>query len=117
MAIKAANEAVLGDLHARIADVFTKVLQTYEKRLDVIENIDPDQLTEDVLTLLMSDSSMPSPAMLSAITKFLKDNEIAFDVPELEALSATEERLQARRSKRGNLSTLTNLALVDKTDE
>ena len=113
MATNAANERVLGDLHARVATVFTKVLETYEKRLDVLDNIKTEELTEEVLSMLMAADTMPSPAMLSAITKFLKDNEIAFDTGEIEALSATEERLTARRAKRQGITRLTNLALVE----
>ena len=113
MADKAATELTLGNLHAQVASVFTKVLTTYEKRLDVIDNIDTTELTEDVLSMLMSESNMPSPAMLSAITKFLKDNEIAYDTKEIEHMSATQERLNARKAKRGNLNDLTTLALVE----
>ncbi len=113
MAIKAANEAVLGDLHASVARVFEKVLATYEKRLDVLENINTEELTDEVLGMLMSADTMPSPAMLSAVTKFLKDNEIAFDTQEIEHLSATQERLNARKAKRGSLASLTTLALVE----
>ncbi len=113
MAIKAANENVLGDLHARVARVFTKVLATYEKRLDAVDGIVVEELTEKALDLLMGDAHLPSPAMLSAITKFLKDNEISFDTEEIELLSATQERLNARKAKRGNLTKLTTLALVE----
>lgn len=113
MANKAATELTLGNLHSQVARVFEKVLATYEKRLDAIENIDTEQLTESVLVMLMSESNMPSPAMLSAITKFLKDNEISFDTKEIEHLSATQERLNARKAKRGSLQSLTTLALVE----
>ena len=113
MADKAATELTLGNLHAQVARVFDKVLKTYEKRLDVLENINTEELTEDVLSMLMSESSMPSPAMLSAVTKFLKDNEISFDTKEIEHLSATQERLNARKAKRTNLINLTTLDLVE----
>lgn len=113
MAVKAANESALGDLHAQVARVFNQVLKTYEKRLDAMDNIVVDNLTEEALGLLMSESNLPSPAMLSAVTKFLKDNDIAFDVEEIDMLSATQERLEARKAKRGKLATLTTLALVE----
>ena len=113
MANKAATELALGNLHAQVALVFDKVLKTYEKRLDILENIKTDELTEEALNLLMSESNMPSPAMLSAITKFLKDNEISFDTKEIEHLSATQERLNARKAKRGKLADLTTLSLVE----
>jgi len=87
-------------------------MKTYERRLDVLDNIKTEELTKEVLELLMASDHMPNPAMLAAVTKFLKDNTIAFDTLEIEALSATQERLEARREKRGNLVNLQNLSLV-----
>ncbi len=113
MAKGSATEQVMGNLHAKIARVFEKVLATYEKRLDVADNLDTSEMEEDMLALLMGDNIMPNPAMLAAVTKFLKDNDIAFDTEEIEKLSATEERLNARKAKRTNLASLTKLALVE----
>jgi len=113
MAKGSATEQALGDLHAKVAVVFEKVLATYEKRLDAADNVDTENMEEDMLALLMSDNIMPNPAMLAAVTKFLKDNSIAFDTEEIEKLSATEERLAARKAKRTNLVNLTNLSVVN----
>lgn len=113
MAKGAAKEQSMGDLHSAVARVFNRVLETYEKRLAAAESIDITEVGEEVLGLLMDDNIMPNPAMLAAVTKFLKDNEISFDIEEIEKLSATEERLKARKDKRGKLSNLTNLVLVD----
>ncbi len=103
MAKNSANEATLGTLHAKVAIVFTKVLDTYEARLDmpVPEEGDPMPEVE------------PNPAMMGAITKFLKDNSIAFDTEEVEALSDTEQRLAQRRKQRAKLIDLTTLKVVD----
>jgi len=116
MAKGSAKEHTMGNLHDRIARVFEKVLATYEKRLDAVDGLDATvtaDLGEDMLSLLMGDNIMPNPAMLAAVTKFLKDNDISYDTEEVEKLSATEERLAARRAKRTNLSSLTKLALVE----
>ncbi len=113
MATKAATEIALGNLHAAIARVFKKVLETYEKRLDVMDNIKTDELTDEVLGQLMGADAMPNPAMLAAVTKFLRDNTISFDTQEIEMLSATEERLALRKTKRGDFKRLTQLALVE----
>ncbi len=83
MATQAASERALGTLHDQVARVFAKVLTTYEKRLDVMDNISTEELTEDALNMLMAADAMPNPAMLAAITKFLKDNEISFDTQEI----------------------------------
>lgn len=92
MAKGAANEGALGKLHSKLATVFTKVLERYESKLD--------ELTEDKLADEMLEEFEPSPAMLSAIAKFLKDNEIGLDTEEVEKLNATERRLQEQREKR-----------------
>ena len=112
MAKGAAKEGAMGSLHARVARVFEKVLATYEKRLDAAEAVGMGEVTDDVIEGLMEENIMPNPAMMAAITKFLKDNEIAFDTEEIAKLSATEERLRARKDKRGKLASLTSLTLV-----
>lgn len=106
MAKGAANERALGDLHSKIARVFNRVLETYEERLDA-----PD-VEVDADDPMGQPDKMPSPIMLGAITKFLKDNAVAFDTEEIEQLSATQERLAARKAKRGKLASLTTLELV-----
>jgi len=116
MARGAAKEQALGGLHAKITEVFLRVLETYHKRLDVIEGIDPETLEDEMLAELLKDGGMPNPAMLSAITKFLKDNDIGFDTEKLSELSDQERRLKERREKRGNIVSLTSLAVQTDTD-
>lgn len=112
MAQGAAKEGALGALHSKITSMFIKVLARYEDRLDALETVNPDDITDEVLAALLDESAMPNPAMLGAITKFLKDNAISFDTEKLEELSGTEKRLQERRAKRGNVVSLTTLAAV-----
>lgn len=110
MAKGAANEAALGGLHAKVAKVFIAVLTRYEQRMDVIDTLDRTEITDEVLLALLDDGAMPSPAMLSAITKFLKDNEINFDAEAIEELSGQERRLAQRKATRGNVISLTTLS-------
>lgn len=110
MAKGAAKEQSLGKLHAKITDVFIKVLERYEARLIALDSIDPDEMEDEVLRELFEDGAMPNPAMLSAVTKFLKDNDIGFDTEKLAELSDQERRLKERREKRGNVVNLTSLA-------
>ncbi|SEN67655.1 hypothetical protein SAMN05216227_102037 [Pseudorhodobacter antarcticus] len=113
MAKGAATEQRLGILHAKVADVFSKVLQRYEDRLDALDAIPSmADVSEEVLTELMTDAAMPNPAMLAAITKFLKDNTISFDSEQLAELSSQERRLQERKANRPAMATLTKLAVV-----
>ncbi len=114
MAEGAAKQRDLGVLHARITTVFQKVLARYEKRLDAIDDIDPTEFESAVLEELFNDNAMPNPAMLAAVSKFLKDNEISFDSEQVAALSDQERRLAERREKRGTLVDLTALVAQNK---
>lgn len=109
MAKGAATEARLGALHDKVADVFLKVLARYEQRLDVLENVNADDISSEVLDELLDDGKLPNPAMLSAITKFLKDNDIGIDSEKVNELSGVERRLAERRKTRGNVVELTTL--------
>lgn len=111
----AATEAALGALHTKIAAVFTKVLERYETRMDALDiaasgELTADSLTEEVLADLLNDGVLPNPAMLSAITKFLKDNEINFDSQQIEELSSQERRLADRLRSRPKLVDLSKLS-------
>lgn len=112
MAKGAANEGRLGTLHSKITEVFIQVLERYETRLDLREQLSTDDLQEEILAKLLDMDFEPNPAMLSAITKFLKDNEISFDTEQLEQLSDQERRLKERREKRGSIASLSTLKVV-----
>ena len=112
MAKGAATERTLGSLHDKVASVFIKVLQRYEARLDVLDTLDTSEIEDEMLRELMEDGALPNPAMLSAITKFLKDNEISFETEQLDELTATERRLAERRADRGKLVSLSQLKAV-----
>lgn len=118
MAKGAATEGHLGKLHSKLADVFIKVLTRYEGRLDVIERYQAgdlevtDQIEQEMLDELFSEGAMPNPAMLSAISKFLKDNEITFDTEQVDQLSSLERRLSERRQNRQNVVKLMTLDRV-----
>lgn len=113
MAKGSATEKALGALHAKITEVFQKVLARYEARLDVLEAVKAGEFEAEMLGELMDDAAIPNPAMLSAITKFLKDNEISFDTEQITELSDQERRLAERREKRSNLVNLTTLQVVN----
>lgn len=99
MAKGAAKEATLGALHSKLATVFTKVLEKYERGLDAINELPADQIEADLIEAI-ADIAEPSPAMLSAVAKFLKDNEIGLDSEEIEKLNSTARRLEDRRAQR-----------------
>ena len=109
---KAASKGDLKRLHMKVAAVFEKVLETYSKRLDAIDNIDMDAIEDDMLQELFNDGAIPNPAMLNAVTAFLKNNEIRFESDEVSRVSALQEALDKRRKERGNVVSLTALKVV-----
>jgi len=113
MAKGAATEKQLGDLHSKLATILSKVLEGYDKKMDlvnqVLEAADPE---DKMISVLLEQNIEPSPAMLSAVAKFLKDNEISVDSQELNQLSAQEERLANRKRNRPNLASITDLQVV-----
>lgn len=89
MAKGASTEQSLGNLHNKVTELFVKVLDEYE-----------------------SAPETANPAMLGAITKFLKDNSISLESETLDELSEMEERLAAKKRNRPNLKSVTTLPLV-----
>lgn len=114
MATGAARESALGKLHSRLTDVFIKVLERYEDRMALAKRIEDGEVSieGDMLEELFSDGAMPNPAMLSAVSKFLKDNEISFDTDQVNELGSLERRLAEQRGKRTNVTTLATLPRV-----
>lgn len=96
MATGAAKESQLGGLHSMLTRVFQKVLDKYERDLDRIEAMSSEELGEEMADML----NEPNPAMLSAIAKFLKDNDIGMDSEAVDELNATQRRLADRREAR-----------------
>ena len=89
MAKGALTEQSLGNLHNKVTELFVKVLDEYE-----------------------STPELANPAMLGAITKFLKDNSISLESEALDELSEMEERLAAKKRNRPNLKAVTTLPLI-----
>ena len=106
MAKGASTEARMGTLHNSLTELFIKVLKTYENNMD--------QLSADTLIdELASEGLMPNPAMLGAISKFLKDNTISVDSQEIDELSSMERRLAAKKANRPSLVSITDLPLAE----
>lgn len=100
MAKGAANETTLGGLHSLLAKVFEKTLQKYLKTLEAVDKLDGDELENELVIAAIAAIGEPNPAMLSALSKFLKDNEIGLDSEEVDQLNATQRQLQDARERR-----------------
>jgi hypothetical protein len=112
MAKGAATEVKLGALHAKIAAVFEKVLLRYEQRLDALDAVNLDDVEDEILKEIFDEGAMPNPAMMNAITAFLKNNEIRFDDEQVDKISALQKGLEDRRKKRANVTELSQLRVV-----
>ena len=108
----AANEKRLGGLHDTLARVFQRVLERYEKSYETLDQLEKDEVSEEMVAML-SEIQEPNPAMLSAIAKFLKDNDIMYDTEEVSKLSAQERRLSEKRARRGNVLSFDKMPLVE----
>ena len=108
MAKGAATEKQLGKMHSMLAQVFTRCLEKQLKVYEAMDKIPEGEIEADMLEAL-SEMTEPNPAMLSAMSKFLKDNEIGLDSEEVETLNATERRLAEKREKRKRAGTLLSL--------
>jgi acetylornithine/succinyldiaminopimelate/putrescine aminotransferase len=118
MAKGAAREDKLGLLHSTLSRVFIKVLEKYEMQLAVIDKFNErdeagDFVADEFMAAAILELGDPNPAMLSAISKFLKDNEIMYDSEEIDQLSSTQRRLAEMKKKRGNVVTLDNIPLAE----
>ncbi len=99
MAKGAATEQALGAVHSMLAKVFTRSLERQLKIYEALDRIPDGEIEADMLETLV-DMQEPNPALLSAMSKFLKDNDIGVDAGEIETLNATERRLEEQRKKR-----------------
>lgn len=109
---KAANQSKMNTLHDRVAEVFLKVLQRYHDRMDVMAAVNYDDISDEVIKDLLDDAALPSPSMMAAITKFLKDNEVLFEKDVVDRVSDQQRALEEKRKNRPNLSQLTVVPMV-----
>ena len=109
----AASSQSMSKLHSKIAEVFERVLRVYEKRLDVADQIDVNDIEDEMIQQLFNDGIIPQPAMLTAITTFLKQNQVTFDDEQVAKVSELEQRLAERRQNRKNVVQLSSLKAVE----
>lgn len=100
MTKNAATSAVLGDLHKKVATIMIKTLDNFEVQAELAQAAmqaakdDPDAILD------IPEVHEPSAALLGAITKFLKDNDVTCNDETDETRSKLEERLAAKRAAR-----------------
>lgn len=101
--MNAATDKELSELHSKVAKVLLQKLDSVDKAILLIAKYE-DELPEEVVEYL-AEQSNASPALLTVVTKFLKDNDITAVVEESKELTDLEKRLQEKRKRRvGNVS-------------
>lgn len=95
----AATEKELSELHRRVAKTLIAKLDSADQATYLLSIEREEPLPEDILKYLEKQSDA-SPALLTVITKFLKDNDITAVVDESKELTDLEQRLQAKRTRR-----------------
>ena len=99
-----ATEDQLAALHGKVAENMISALeQADEATALLVKYYDDKNLPSDVRKFL-SKIQVVSPSLLTAITKFLKDNNISSDVTEDENLSELQKRLSEKR--KGNVTSI-----------
>lgn len=93
-----ATDKLLGELHGRVAKSMLDALEASDQAQALLDEYS-EELPNDVINYL-SKSAGNNPALLTAVTKFLKDNSITCVIEDNSDMSELEERLQNKRNKK-----------------
>lgn len=96
-----ATDKLLGELHGKLAKSMLAALATSEQAAALMEEFGED-LPGPVQTFLCKHAET-NPALLTAVSKFLKDNSITCAIEDNEEMSELEARLQTKRKRVGNV--------------
>ena len=103
MASNAANEQELGDLHNITAKVLKQTLDVFDvaqKAYILTDGLAREANEEEGIAALYVAPPVLAPAMLAAIIKFLKDNDITAAPEQGNEVSALEDALARKRARR-----------------
>lgn len=96
-----ASDKILGDLHGKLAKSMLSALESSDTAQDLLAAY-ADELPTDV-TQFLTRLSTSNPALLTAVSKFLKDNDITCSIETSSELSELEVRLANKRKRVGNV--------------
>jgi hypothetical protein len=94
----AATDKELSDLHNKVAKVLLQKLDSSDQATLLLAEFS-DDLPEEVVEYLEKQMDA-SPALLTVITKFLKDNDITAVVDESKELTDLDRRLAEKRQRK-----------------
>lgn len=96
-----ATDKKLGELHGKLAESMLSALKSSEVAQALLDEYG-DELPGPVQVFLDKTAST-NPALLTAIAKFLKDNDITCAVEDSPEMTELEQRLQQKRRRVGNV--------------
>jgi hypothetical protein len=96
-----ATDAVLGELHGKLAKSMLAALTASEQAAALLEEYS-EELPGAVQAFLVRTADT-NPALLTAVAKFLKDNSITCAIEDNDEMSELEKRLQDKRKRVGNV--------------
>lgn len=103
-----ATDKELSVLHKKVADAMLRALERDDMATVLLDNY-RDELPDEVIEFLETCTNI-NPALLQAITKFLRDNDISAEVAKSDELNGLQQKLanKARKSV-GNVTPLYDL--------
>lgn len=106
MARKTATDLELGQLHSLLARSMQRALTSSDKAAELLDEFIQD-LPQPVIEYLQESVDI-SPALMTAVSKFLKDNAITCAIEDSEEMTDLQKRLanKTRRKRVGNVEFL-----------
>ena len=101
----AASDKALAGLHNQLARSMTQSLLSNEVAAALLLEFKDAELPHKVIKFI-ENSAVANPALMSAISKFLKDNEITCQVEESEELSALAKNLRSKPKRVSDIDTI-----------
>lgn len=104
-----ATDTLLGELHGKLARSMLSALQTSDQAAALLEEYGED--LPGAVQAFLAKTADANPALLTAVSKFLKDNGITCAVEDNDEMSELEDRLRKKRERKtvGNVIPMTIL--------
>lgn len=105
MAKDTATDKDLSALHKKVAKAMIVALDSCEAAQELLDGSFEDEEGEEIfipdeVRLYLKKQVQASPSLLTAVTKFLKDNDITCQVEEDESMTDLEKRLEDKRTRK-----------------
>lgn len=98
-----ASDKTLGELHGKLASSMLRALENSDAAMALLEEYEAE--LPEAVVLYLSKQADANPALLTAVSKFLKDNAITCAIEDSEELGALEKLIQSKppRKSIGNV--------------